>query len=173
MDDISVHATDGSVTAEQLKNASQRNPLADRSVDLWKTIAIWRQLFAGLAPAARDRYTLERVVPERFRPGELAAALHDAQTAAAGTTALLAARDALFGVGPAFRKRAGVAAALRPFLETVFAAPLGIAAAVVARMSVLSGLGPSILTLDPLRAYRVRQRRQCEVEEDRMGLVGS
>lgn len=41
LDDVAVHNADGSVILEQTKSALTSNPTADRSKELWKTLANW------------------------------------------------------------------------------------------------------------------------------------
>ena len=41
LDDVAVHAADGSVEVEQVKSATRQNPTSDWSDELWKTFANW------------------------------------------------------------------------------------------------------------------------------------
>src|SRR5687767_10932510 len=41
LDDVAVTRSDGGTTAEQSKSATASNPIADRSVELWKTFSNW------------------------------------------------------------------------------------------------------------------------------------
>src|SRR5204862_1809732 len=46
-DDVGEEAGDGTQTFVQTKSALRGNPLADRSVELWKTLANWSEAIRG------------------------------------------------------------------------------------------------------------------------------
>jgi len=46
LDDVAIHWSDGRVTLEQTKSSLSGNPTADRSQELWKTLANWAELCA-------------------------------------------------------------------------------------------------------------------------------
>jgi hypothetical protein len=143
VDDVSVHKESGAVTAEQLKNVSKNNPLADRSVDLWKTLANWRTLYESLTPQQRELYAFELVVPPHFAPGPLASSLDEAKTQSAALAAVGTARDVLLGPSPTFPTLATASQALQPLLPVFFKEPLAHAAALVARLTIVSALDTS------------------------------
>lgn len=58
LDDVAIHWSDGRVTLEQTKSALSGNPTADRSKELWKTLANWADLSAdGTVDASTTCYT--------------------------------------------------------------------------------------------------------------------
>jgi hypothetical protein len=78
LDDVAVHAADGSVEVEQIKSATRQNPIADWSDELWKTFANWLDaLAAGQLTIGQTRFTLYVTPP---RTGEWVAALSSAST---------------------------------------------------------------------------------------------
>lgn len=56
VDDIAVLASNGRLTLEQCKSALKSNPVADKSVELWKTFATWTKLASAgsIDPAKTD-----------------------------------------------------------------------------------------------------------------------
>lgn len=79
-----------------------KNPLTDRSVDLWKTLANW--VSAVEAGIIKSSSTTFEIYVGRHRSGALASAFHNAHTEAEALAALNAARVALLGHGKAARK---------------------------------------------------------------------
>ena len=78
LDDVAVHAADGSVEVEQIKSATRQNPTSDWSDELWKTFANWLDaLAAGQLTIGQTRFTLYVTPP---RTGEWAQALSNAST---------------------------------------------------------------------------------------------
>ncbi len=81
LDDVAVHATDGTLLLEQTKSALTGNPLADRSVELWKTLANWAELCtSGLVAITTTEF---RIYVTPINGGEIATSLHSATTDAA------------------------------------------------------------------------------------------
>lgn len=80
VDDVSVHHSNGQTIREQDKmTVSDRNPLTDRSVALWKTIAIWSD--AVLADQGGLNYTEFHLVTNGKIPlNSLAARIHAAKS---------------------------------------------------------------------------------------------
>ncbi len=93
LDDVAVEQADGHVVAEQAKSYKSSNPLADRSVALWKTLRNWA-----------DDVSSNRLVPETTRfvvfapgasPGGLATGFASAATTEEANAAVDTARDTL------------------------------------------------------------------------------
>lgn len=90
LDDIAIHAADGSVTLEQTKSALKQNPLSDWANDFWKALANWLDAVEkGTAPGDAEF----RLYVTPVRTGPRAQAMSDATTKAdvASITAALAA----------------------------------------------------------------------------------
>ena len=78
LDDVAVHHADGTTLLEQSKSAPSGNPVADRAVDLWKTLANWADVCAeGKADALTTRFRLY-VTPNKT--GTFVRVLHKAET---------------------------------------------------------------------------------------------
>jgi hypothetical protein len=78
LDDVAVHAADGSVEVEQIKSATRQNPISDWSDELWKTFANWLDAVeAGQLTIGQTRFTLYVTPP---RTGEWVEALSNAST---------------------------------------------------------------------------------------------
>jgi hypothetical protein len=78
LDDVAVHAADGSVEVEQVKSATRQNPTSDWSDELWKTFANWLDaLSAGQLTIGQTCFTLYVTPP---RTGEWVQALSNAST---------------------------------------------------------------------------------------------
>lgn len=79
VDDIAIHRPDGTLVLEQCKSALKSNPLADSSVELWKTFTTWVKLCSecGVDP---DTTTFRLYVCTSNEPGALAIELHEAKS---------------------------------------------------------------------------------------------
>jgi hypothetical protein len=76
-DDIAIHESDGKLALEQSKSALSGNPAADRSAELWKTLANWAELPNELF----ERVTCFRYYVTPIKTGDLVTDLHNAQKA--------------------------------------------------------------------------------------------
>lgn len=79
LDDVAVHYADGTLLLEQDKSATASNPLADTSVELWKSFAHWLDLIAA-GKAQLDRCQF-RIYVTPVRNGAWATLLSKAETA--------------------------------------------------------------------------------------------
>ncbi|MEZ0000939.1 ABC-three component system protein [Sinorhizobium fredii] len=75
LDDIAIHDPSGGLVFEQSKSALSGNPAADKSPELWKTLANWASLPTSLLDAA----TAFRFYVTPFKTGNLVHELHDAK----------------------------------------------------------------------------------------------
>jgi hypothetical protein len=101
-EDVGVLIPNGRALASQVKTGLVKNPLADRSLEFWKTLANWvSAVEAGvLDPSA----AIFEIYVAKNRTGKLAAAFHDAKSETDATSAISAARHALLGPGNSTRK---------------------------------------------------------------------
>ncbi|MGJ8534877.1 MAG: ABC-three component system protein [Alphaproteobacteria bacterium] len=76
LDDIAIHAPDGKFILEQTKSALSGNPAANRSAELWKTLANWADLCVANTVEANRTCFRYYVVP--LKEGELVSELHNA-----------------------------------------------------------------------------------------------
>jgi hypothetical protein len=140
-DDVGVVASDGRRTAEQTKTATATtsNPIADRAVELWKTLAIWVD---GVLRAEIDpKRTVFELYVSRRRPGKLAHSFSAASDITQARFVLKTAKDLLWGPAPAYPRRMKLAKTLAPYVETVFSASDDVVAAIIERFSLVFGTG--------------------------------
>ena len=101
-EDVGTLAPNGQILASQVKTGLVKNPLTDRSVELWKTLANW--VSAVEAGALEPTSAIFEIYVGKHRCGTLALAFHNAQSEAQATAAIGAAAAALFGNGKTRRK---------------------------------------------------------------------
>lgn len=150
-EDVGVEAPDGGKTAEQTKLAGTNNPIADRSVDLWKTLSNWiRAVEAGEVDANLTRFELHVTKKRTGRFAESFAAAADPVAAAA---ALNDAKLALWGSAPKFGKRSKVAATLAPYVDHVLGSTHTVR--VIERFSLSFGKGDAIADIHALLRSKI------------------
>jgi hypothetical protein len=102
-EDVGLETADGCRTASQVKTGLVKNPLADRSLEFWKTLANWCDAVEhGELDPAR---TVFEIYVGKYQKGKIATLFNDARSAEA-------AKDALAEVQKCFAKkpsRSGVA----------------------------------------------------------------
>ena len=78
-EDVGLETSDGQRTASQVKTGLVKNPLADRSPELWKTLANWCDAIeqAELDPAK----TIFEIYVAKPQKGRIATLFHDARSA--------------------------------------------------------------------------------------------
>jgi hypothetical protein len=130
LDDVAVQTPGGQTTLIQSKSALTANPIADRAVSLWKTLANWADTVAAQVV---DPMRLKLVVYiSRQVDGEIARTFHDAQTREAANAALGAAHAKI---------AADVSDDARSHIDRFFTAPLDIRIAVVMAFAIECGSG--------------------------------
>jgi hypothetical protein len=141
LDDVAVLSPSGSATVEQTKSATSTNPIADRSPELWKTLANWVRAAESkqVDPAA----TTFEIFVSKKRSGSIAHSFSAASDLQSALQALATAKTALWGTAPKFPKRAKVAATLAPHVECVLSAQNGLASKIVQRLNIVFGSGSS------------------------------
>jgi hypothetical protein len=138
-DDVGAESPDGTRTFVQTKSALRGNPLADGSVELWKTIANW-------VDAIRDqpRDSLKpRFVIYVSRPvtGSLAEKFHAAKTPEAAKAAIAEARQLLLGSMDGLPERSNLNPDLTEQLDRVLLAPLEAVTWVIQAFEIERGSG--------------------------------
>jgi hypothetical protein len=171
LDDVAESRPAGSTTLVQSKSVGARtNPIADRSPELWKTLANWvRGVKNGDIDLARTAFEL---FISKKRTGPLAHSFDSARTVTEAAAALATARAALVvtrGIGGKSRRKAP--AALAPHLAVVFG-DTSIAAEVISRISLVFGSGRSGAdVLTPLRAKLISDPALELVAKQMLGWV--
>lgn len=117
LDDVAVENATGEVEAFQLKSAAKTNPIANRSVELWKTIGNWIRAVEGKELSIEK--TIFHLRLGRERNGAFCKAFADASTPQSAETAMGKARDEFYSAKGKLKK--GVTGDLRNEIETVFA----------------------------------------------------
>ena len=117
IEDLAVSSPDAPVEVIQVKSALVTNPIADRSVQLWKTLSNWLQLVnEGVLDLERTKFLIYISKPnigplaERFSS---AASIEDAEAAVAE------AKSQFWGKAPRYAERAKLPAGLARYLNAV------------------------------------------------------
>lgn len=152
-DDVGVEAPGGDKVAEQTKSAGQKNPIADRSVDLWKTFANWIDA-VGSGEITLEGTSFELYVSKK-RSGPIAESFSVADGAELATAALKAAREKLWGTPPGYSKRKRVASTLSPHVDRVLGADEATVAGIIERFSLAFGQGASVAEVERLLATKI------------------
>lgn len=110
LDDVSQTADNGNVTLVQTKSALTANPVSDRAIPLWKTLANWVRLsqLGFVDPAS----TVFEVYVSREVTGDLIAALASATSLDAAKACAQRAREQLWGAAPKYPDKAALPADL-------------------------------------------------------------
>lgn len=142
LDDVAVASSSGASTLVQTKSVGSRtNPIADRSPELWKTLANWvRGVRAGDIDLAHTDF---EIFVSTTRPGALAHSF-DAATDLEAAAAALNAAEKVLDNAPGSRRTARSKSpdALQPHLAEVFG-DRTTAASVIARVHLKFGSGSS------------------------------
>ena len=133
-EDVGTLAPNGRILASQVKTGLVKNPLTDRSVELWKTLANW--VSAVEAGALEPSSAIFEIYVGKHRYGTLALAFHNAQSEAQATAAIGAAGAALFGKGKTRRK---LPADLSVHVSRVLDSDRGRLAQIVKNMRIAAG----------------------------------
>lgn len=138
-DDVGEDSADGTRTFVQAKSTLRGNPLADRSVELWKTIANW-------VDAIRDQprdLLKPRFVIYVSRPvtGSLAEKFHAAKTPEAAIAAIAEARQVLLGSTDGLPDYSSITPDLAEQAQRVFSAPAEVVARVIQAFEIERGSG--------------------------------
>lgn len=123
LDDVAVETVDRHVLASQMKSGTKKNPVSDRSGELWKTFSNWvRQVRSRELDPTRT--TFELYVRKTF-PGSLVRKFAAAKTKEGAALAFQDARRAVWGDSPKYPKKTDVAKELQPHFEEIFGSEAG------------------------------------------------
>ncbi len=144
LDDVAVHGPGGQILASQIKAGTKKNPVIDRSVELWKTFANWvRQIRSReLDPSVT---TFELYVRREFAGSWVRRFAHSKSKQSA-TELYEEAKMAFWGLAPDFPKKTSVAQDLQPHLDEIFGSAAGARAfkAVIERFRFTVGTSGSL-----------------------------
>jgi hypothetical protein len=136
-DDLAIETKSGERTLVQTKSALATNPLADRAVAFWKTLANWADTIA--AGQVKPGKLLIYVSHECS--GGFSSAFAKASTDGEAVAALAQTKEELWGPAPLFPLKAQVAETLAPQLDRFFAHEDSVQVSVVRSISVITGQG--------------------------------
>jgi hypothetical protein len=140
LDDVAVETAEGTILASQMKSGTKKNPVSDRSVELWKTFANWvRQVRSGELDPTR---TIFELYVRKASSNSLVRQLGEAKTKEAAGIAFESVRQCLWGEEPQFQKRPSVAEGLQPHLDEIFGSKAGARSfrAIIERFQLTVGL---------------------------------
>jgi hypothetical protein len=152
-DDVGVEVAGGEKVAEQTKAAETKNPIADRSIEFWKTISNWLTAIETgeiLLPSTRFELYISKK-----RSGAIAESFAAAGTSPTAKSALLEAKVTLWGPEPKYAERKKVALTLAPFLDHVFGADEEVITGMIERFSLSFGKGDAISEIETLIAKKI------------------
>ncbi len=116
LEDVATESSDGDTDAIQLKSAQKTNPIANRSIELWKTIRNWiNSVKAGELAVEETNF---RIRLGRKRGGPICEAFANASTRGEAAIAIKNAKSDFFTAGG--RVRSGVPNELADILKEVF-----------------------------------------------------
>lgn len=152
-DDVGIEDAEGIKTAEQTKSVARRNPIADRSVEFWKTISNWlAAVEAGEIDVTRTTFELHL---SRKCSGRIAESFASANSASRANEVLRDAISTLWGPPPSHAKRAKVSVTLAPYLEHVFGSDQAVVASVIERFALSFGKGDATGDIENLIATKI------------------
>ncbi|MEK9138972.1 MAG: ABC-three component system protein, partial [Bacteroidota bacterium] len=138
-EDVGEDARDGTRTYVQTKSALRGNPLADRSIELWKTIGNWVDAIKDRSyDASKLRFVM---YVSRDVPGGLADVFHAASSDKEAKEAIARAKKQLWGDEPKYPLRPALSPELMSQVERVFSAPLEAVVAVIQAFQIERGSG--------------------------------
>lgn len=137
LDDVATADT-GKVTVEQTKSGLAHNPVADRSVELWKTLHNWVEAIRGGALLTDTKFILYVAQPHT---GSVIQRIHrvtnDADAAAVAATL----RDEFWGPGPDRAYRSRLPSGLASHVNAVLASTTDVLVRLFANLTLEQGSG--------------------------------
>ena len=120
LDDVAEVTAAGETTLVQSKSALTNNPVANRSVSLWKCLFNWLQNVEAFK--IDPSKTVFELYVSRQVNGEWVSAFHQAKTDSEAKSALDVAKLELWGNAPSFSKRKDLAEEIKYYVDYVFQA---------------------------------------------------
>jgi len=139
-DDVGIEYPGGSRTGEQDKSITgDGNPIANRSVDLWKTFGIWVDAaHTGELPPNNSIYT---IYISRPLSGDIANKFSAANSIEESKVVLLQAQKEFWGNAPDYPNKVNVSPTLAPYLEKVLLADEAIICNIIKNFNLELGSG--------------------------------
>lgn len=117
VDDVGIASPDGTAVAVQSKSALVGNPIADHSLQLWKTFANWLHLIAEGSVTLESTTFILYV--SRPTAGAIAESFHKVSSIEEAIVALEDVRNSMWGEPPNYAKRPEVAESIRDYVTEV------------------------------------------------------
>ncbi len=161
--DVGVAKADGTAIAEETKSTHGYNPVSDRAVSLWKTLANWLHAAkVGAISPKRTRFVLYVSIP--VEPGVVAQSFVQAGDGASALAALRKAREGLWGSAPEFSTREKLPAELgfqiaRLWSDTTISRHLP---DIIANFEIVLGTGSPTADLRALMSRQLISPEMCE-----------
>lgn len=144
-DDVGI-ARDEGLTAVQTKSGLVSNPIADHSLQLWKTFSNWiNALKSGEMPLNTSSFEIHVFSP---KSGEIAKLFSAAKTSLDAKAALEKARTMLWGKAPHYPNKSKVSATIEPYVSNFLGIDEKLAVSVIQRFDLTFGSGSSRADLE-------------------------
>lgn len=150
LDDVATQTADG-VVAEQDKSGLAHNPVADRSIDLWKTLHNWVRAIREGALKSDTKFVL--YVAQNHH-GDVIDRIHAAATKADADALVQALRKEFWGKAPRYAARAKLPSDLAEQVNGVLSASDDVLAHMFASLTLENGTGSPNDDLLPLIAEK-------------------
>ncbi len=167
LDDVAV--TGGPTTvAEQSKSGLAHNPVADRSVDLWKTLFNWVDSIRSGALTTETKFVLYVAQPYS---GPLVTKLHEVRRPEDAASLIAELRDDLWGAAPKRANKTKLPETLAKYVNGVLEASDDTLSRLFAGLEYVTGSGSPVDDLTPLlresdRRWRHRGRGEVDPRLD-------
>lgn len=137
LDDVATHTNEG-VIAEQDKSGLAHNPVADRSPELWKTLANWVRSIRGGALKSDTKFLL--YVAQNHH-GIVIDSIHGVSNKADADALVLALRTKFWGDAPEFALKASLPSGLSEHVNEVLSASDDVLALLFTNLTLENGSG--------------------------------
>lgn len=138
LDDIAVEGNSGLLLLEQDKSGLAHNPVADKSIELWKTLRNWLEGLRGGTIPVNTRFVL---YVAQSHTGSVVERLHQCKSAAEGTILAIALRKEFWGDAPMYLEKVKNSQTLREHLDLVLDASDEVLGEIFHRYELIQGSG--------------------------------
>lgn len=169
-DDVGVETLDGVKTAEQSKITLNGNPISNRAKDLWKTLSNW--IIAIQSGQLESSKTFFEIYVSKKVSGKIADSFSQAKTDDEAKTALLQARQLLWGDEPLYPEKVKLADTIKDYVNHVFETDENIVCSIIKNFSLTCGSGsPTEDVEDLIKKYFISDANISNVILHSLGWV--
>lgn len=141
LDDVAVHKENGAL-AEQVKSGLAHNPIADRSIDLWKTLFNWLEAIRfGEISLGTTSLVLHVVQAHK---GAIAQQMSDVQGELEAHSLIAKLRNKFWGASPEYLEKFKLPAELGQYLNPVLEASDDVLAQLLIQFALETGTGDPV-----------------------------